>query len=476
MIRTYKLKQYANIGKEEKILDVFRSYRKAAKQLSYKQWHLFFTNQKLNKDLKSEIETKLSARYVQCCQYQVVGMLESYLSNVQNRFVYAVSNSTIPDDIKIKLYYINKYQKYFQKEINMQKKPIEQDIIRLARTIFHHLTKHKPTYKNINLNLDNKVAKITERKDNEAIGFDYWIQLSTLEKGNPIYIPVETNKYFDSKTGNRKNFVQLNLSKRKQLYVAFVKELPDNKKQYVPLTPKISIDIGLKILFATNNGDLLGRKFYSKLIWFDEKITKLQKELKKQNIPLKTNTRYNNLVEIRKSYIKNEINKSLNRLIELYSPQEIVLEDLDFQNPNMSKAMNRLINTFGKRTIENKLKCLSEEFGIIITKINPAYTSQECCSCGYVDNRNRKSQSEFLCKVCGAHKNADINASKNILARSSCQEVADIYLSRKIILDRLITKFIERNIRLCSKANDVLAGNKYFPQTCTKQLVCNICI
>lgn len=36
-----------------------------------------------------------------------------------------------------------------------------------------------------------------------------------------------------------------------------------------------------------------------------------------------------------------------------------------------------------------------------IVELNPAYTSQECYSCGYVDKSNRQSQSEFKCKCCG---------------------------------------------------------------------------
>ncbi|MCS7277328.1 MAG: transposase [Aquificaceae bacterium] len=33
---------------------------------------------------------------------------------------------------------------------------------------------------------------------------------------------------------------------------------------------------------------------------------------------------------------------------------------------------------------------------------SPAYTSQTCSNCGYVDKENRKSRSEFECKLCGS--------------------------------------------------------------------------
>lgn len=44
----------------------------------------------------------------------------------------------------------------------------------------------------------------------------------------------------------------------------------------------------------------------------------------------------------------------------------------------------------------------------------PAYTSQCCSACGYVDKDNRKKQAEFVCLACGYSENADLNAAKNI--------------------------------------------------------------
>ena len=55
MIRAYKLKQHSNKGKEDKILDLFYAYRKAAKLLAYKQWHLFYTTGKIDKNLAKDI-------------------------------------------------------------------------------------------------------------------------------------------------------------------------------------------------------------------------------------------------------------------------------------------------------------------------------------------------------------------------------------------------------------------------------------
>lgn len=49
-----------------------------------------------------------------------------------------------------------------------------------------------------------------------------------------------------------------------------------------------------------------------------------------------------------------------------------------------------------------------------VQKINPAYTSQRCSTCGEVDANSRKSQAEYACTTCGHTGHADVNAALNI--------------------------------------------------------------
>lgn len=63
-----------------------------------------------------------------------------------------------------------------------------------------------------------------------------------------------------------------------------------------------------------------------------------------------------------------------------------------------------------QRYIEEK----AERVGIEVEKINPAYTSQMCSSCGHVARDNRESQSKFICQSCENEMNADYNAALNI--------------------------------------------------------------
>ena len=59
------------------------------------------------------------------------------------------------------------------------------------------------------------------------------------------------------------------------------------------------------------------------------------------------------------------------------------------------------------------------KYGIIVRKVDPAYTSQRCSCCGHLEKGQRVSQSDFICKnpKCknfGKIVNADFNAARII--------------------------------------------------------------
>jgi IS605 OrfB family transposase len=59
----------------------------------------------------------------------------------------------------------------------------------------------------------------------------------------------------------------------------------------------------------------------------------------------------------------------------------------------------------------------AKQAGVAFVEVDPAYTSQTCSACGWVDKRNRRSQSEFKCGRCGFVGHADHNAAINIATR-----------------------------------------------------------
>ena len=60
----------------------------------------------------------------------------------------------------------------------------------------------------------------------------------------------------------------------------------------------------------------------------------------------------------------------------------------------------------------HKIEQECQERGIILVKVSPSYTSQNCSKCGCIDSNNRKGEL-YQCK-CGCEMDADHNASINI--------------------------------------------------------------
>ncbi|RUM71433.1 MAG: transposase [Sulfurovum sp.] len=443
MLRTYKLKHSINKGKQRKILNLLKEYRKVSDEISNRQWRYFYENGKFNRDLEvNSIKSKLSKRYRQTAQYQVVAQLESYLGNRQNEFKDYLKNSNFDKETKIKLYYINRYKKWFYQSVTMQNSEIEQNIIKLSRIIIKNIFKknRKPNPKFCNMALDAKVMEITPNgvkkvkkseklkdengefilnksgnpkvktytieKEIEKSSYDYWIKLSTLEKGKKIYLPITTNNYFEGIKGDVSNFIQINFGQdidkiNGDLALSTLQKIDYNdykidicliknikKEEYQPKIDKLALDLGLNNLFATNIGELYGRNFSKLLKKYDEIVSLLAKNRQKQK--LKTlSKKYKKIINKIKAYLKNEINRVINNLIKNNRPKEIIVEKLNFTSPKLSKKLNRMISNFGKSIIEEKFESIKEKYGIEITQINPAYTSQECSKCGYVEKKNR---------------------------------------------------------------------------------------
>jgi putative transposase len=449
--RTHPHKHKANKGKVEKVKDLRKPYRQFASDVAKVQWNNFFLTGSFNKNLAplSAIESDLSERQRQVCQYQVVGILESFTSNLVNYVREIIKGSKLDQETKTVLFYINKYKLWYKQDVTMplfvdgkrvkgEKVIVEHKVLKFSTRLFKQaLSKHKrPTYDHINMALDAKVVDVSPKVPDKATEFPYWLKVSTLEKGKPVLIPLEENPYFESVEGEIKNFVFVN-EKGNGIEFCLVKD--KNRIPYEPLTEQMSLDYGLAVMFATPYGDLYGRKFFDRLKEKDEILTDLAKNRQRQNLNV-SSKRYKRIRNKFKEEIHNEICRVLNCIVKQYRPAKIVVEKLDFRRPELSRKMNRLLTQCGRKAIEIKLQCLAEDYGIEIEYVNPAYTSQECSNCGWTQKENRKSRDKFVCKRCGLTIHADVNGSRVIGSRSSTS-LANPYVSRDAIFNALRDRF-----------------------------------
>jgi putative transposase len=164
-----------------------------------------------------------------------------------------------------------------------------------------------------------------------------------------------------------------------------------------------------------------------------DKLAKLQRKMSKKKkfssnwkkLKRKLSKVHNHIANVRKDYLHKkttELSKS-HRLI--------VLEDLKVGNMSKSakgtkenpgknvkakSGLNRSILDQGWYMFQKFLEYKMKWNGGRVLYVDPKYTSQKCSICGHISKENRKSQAEFKCEKCGYEANADLNASRNILA------------------------------------------------------------
>ena len=257
-----------------------------------------------------------------------------------------------------------------------------------------------PKIENLTITIDNRFLHF--QKGNS---FDEFLKL-TLHRFIPnrkalksefINIPIKQHKHsLKYSSWTRKNSIALSKINN-NFYLTFF---------YESMTPEIKtsgtslgIDQGYKKLLTCSDGTIHGQEMFD----LYQKIS-----IKKQG-----SKNFKQLLQHR----DNEINRICNNL-DLTQVNQLVIEDLkDVKHKSKlsNKTMNKVQRWSYKKTID-KLERLCEENGVLIIKVNPAYTSQTCSQCGSIHKENRNGE-DFLCVDCGYKTDADYNASINILHR-----------------------------------------------------------
>jgi putative transposase len=83
------------------------------------------------------------------------------------------------------------------------------------------------------MHLDGKVTEISKKEKDGAKSFDYWLKISTLEKGKPVYIPLKANMYVEKIEGEFLNYCQVVEDDNGNIEFRIIKQL--KKKEYIPL-------------------------------------------------------------------------------------------------------------------------------------------------------------------------------------------------------------------------------------------------
>lgn len=260
-----------------------------------------------------------------------------------------------------------------------------------------YLTKYFtiPKFNNFSINIDNRFFDFQKSKY-----FDEFIKIilpifnEKKTRALQINIPVKQHRQsLKYQYWTRLNTIRLILNNNKLfLEIIYEKEEPKLKE----FGNIIGIDQGVKKLLSCSNGLFLGSDFESKII---NKIDKKKHNSNKYKKALIERTEY--------------INKIIKQL-DFFNIKEIVIEDLKYlkYKQNLGRKNNRRFNLWCYPQIISRLESLCQENGVLLTKVNSAYTSQLCSNCGTIDKSNRKGEI-YQCS-CGLIIDADLNASINL--------------------------------------------------------------
>jgi putative transposase len=259
-------------------------------------------------------------------------------------------------------------------------------------------------------------------KDDTNSEYKWWYCYKNRKE--TIHIPLQVNKKY------HKDFEQL-VRFKAACYVKVTKNkvhilTTRNATQlhFKDFTEVLGIDLNVKhnFCYLSDNTEIdYDRKFIKQAVKELKKLDKIPKSKQED----KDKKKLHKITKRNEWHFKKIISETLNS-IEEKQISDVVLENLDLcfgatfiKNQEFEIKYSRLVRILRLSNAKTWFIQQAEKRGIRIHLTNPAYTSQTCSKCGYIDRENRKIQEIFLCIDCQHSLNADLNASINIMNRFS---------------------------------------------------------
>ena len=281
-----------------------------------------------------------------------------------------------------------------------------------------------PVLKETVIQANANVALLQRAEDSS---FDYWLRLSTLEKGQPVFLPVKLATYHRQALAGKQLASSTTLARKPDGWW-----LTLSYEENVPVaTPKdaliIGIDVGIANFITASTGKQYGT-FNGKLAERHKRDRKKRRRkaklracLKKKGVKKLPSTRNKKLAR----HVRQEINRAVNELYRDHPDAQFAYEHLNVAGIRFkARRMNAYLYASNLAHIPAQLAWGAAKRGIRARRVKSAYSSQECHRCHYAARENRPNQQTFCCVVCGHTNHADVNAAQNLASRLNDQEVA----------------------------------------------------
>ena len=280
-----------------------------------------------------------------------------------------------------------------------------------------------PTLKRTSLQANANVVTLEPSEDST---FDYWLCISTLDKGQPIRVPVKLAAYHRRMLHGKRINTSVTLTRKSSGWW-----LTLTVHEYVATTttdesPVVGVDVGIANFLTTSTGKRYG-SFHGKLAQRHKRDrdkrrrkAKLRACLKKKGI-----TRLPSLTNQRLArHVRQEINHAVNQFYADHPEYQVAYEDLDVRTMRFrTRRMNAYLYASNLAHLPRQLAWGAKKRGQTARASWAAYSSQECSRCHFVSRANRPDQQTFCCQACGFQLNADENAAINHQARFHDREM-----------------------------------------------------
>ncbi|HLG65489.1 MAG TPA: transposase [Ktedonosporobacter sp.] len=285
-----------------------------------------------------------------------------------------------------------------------------------------------PTLREPCIQANVNVVKLEPSHDST---YAYWLTISTLEKRQPIQVPVKLAPYhqralIDPRTQQaRKLNSSVQLNRRKGVWWLTLSYDEEVTPDPVSGAPVVGIDVGIANFVTTSTGKQYG-SFHKSLRARHKRDrakrrrkAKLRACLQKKGCKKLPSTSSRSGQRLLR-YVKQEINRAVNQCFTDPEHQgaQFAYEQLSVASMRFkAKAQNAYLRASNLGRISQQIVWNSQKRGVKATPVISAYSSQECSVCHYTDRKNRPNQQTFCCRVCGFEAHADHNAAINISRR-----------------------------------------------------------
>ncbi|OJA05087.1 RNA-guided endonuclease TnpB family protein [Halomonas sp. QHL1] len=198
----------------------------------------------------------------------------------------------------------------------------------------------------------------------------------------------------------------------------FVSCLCEFSPDALPSTPKmVGIDLGLKDLFVTSDGDRIGNPRHTAT--YAPRLAKAQRRLSRKKLGSKNSAKARQKVARLHAKISDCRMDSLHKLSRqiVNENQVICVESLKVKNMVRNRSLAKSISDAGWGEFVRQLAYKAAWAGRQLSTIDQWYPSSKRCSgCGYVMPEMPLQIRAWSCPECAAEHDRDVNAAVNIKA------------------------------------------------------------